>query len=418
MGKIIYRLGIFLLQSFLKLHALFNEKSKLAVEGRKNLFPALKSTFKDIKRPVVWFHCASLGEFEQGRPLMETFKQQFPDYFILLTFFSPSGYEVKKDYEYADYVTYMPFDTLSNAKQFVQISRPIIAFFIKYEFWYFHLKALSVADCFIYSTSAIFRSEQIFFKAYGRFYRNLLKEIDYFFVQNKYSKALLKGININNASVTGDTRFDRVNAIVSSIRVKEPFLSFSQNHLVLVGGSTWEPDIKTIAPFLQQNKEWKAIIAPHNINEQSIKLHEEYLRIPSIRYSQISSKIPDEIRVVIMDNMGMLSQLYQYGKLAFIGGAFGTGLHNTLEAACFGLPIFFGNKNYQKFQEAMQLLEIGAARLVNSPEDFKDQLNSILKNDELAGMSEKADKFVKSNLGATQKIMGFITPIVHQIGKK
>ncbi len=418
MGKIFYRLGIYLLQVFLKIHALFNEKSKQAVQGRKNLFPSLQNRLKNSEQPLVWFHCASLGEFEQGRPLIESFKKQFPDYFILLTFFSPSGYENKKDYEYADYITYMPFDTSTNAKRFVEITQPKIAFFVKYEFWYFHLKALSDAQCFTYSTSAIFRSEQIFFKPYGGFYRKILKEIDYFFVQNEHSKALLKGININNVTITGDTRFDRVNAIVNTIAPQEPFTSFAKSAPLLIGGSTWEPDIKTIAPFLQENKDWKAIIAPHNINEQSIQLHEEHLNIETIRFSQISGRIPDHIRVVIMDNMGMLSQLYQYGDLAFIGGAFGTGLHNTLEAACFGLPIFFGNKNYQKFNEAIQLLEIGAARLVNNSEDFKDQLKKILTNDELSVMSEKADKFVQSNLGATQKIMESISPIIYQIAKQ
>ncbi len=418
MGKILYQLGIFLMQTFLKGHALFNEKSKLAIAGRKEIFPALQNALQDNTRPVIWFHCASLGEFEQGRPLIEAFKEQFPQYFVLITFFSPSGYEVKKYYEHADYISYMPFDTSNNAKKFVEISQPKMAFFVKYEFWYFHLKALTDAQCFTYSTSSIFRSEQIFFKVYGSFYRNLLKEIDYFFVQNANSKALLKGININNVTVTGDTRFDRVNAIAKKVTQQEPFVSFTENSPVLIGGSTWEPDIKAIAPFLQQNKEWKAIIAPHNINEQSIKLHEEHLGIRTIRYSQVSGEIPENIRVIIMDNMGMLSQLYQYGDLAFIGGAFGTGLHNTLEAACFGLPLFFGNKNYQKFQEAMQLLEIGAARLVESPADFNDQLNTIIKDDELSVMSEKADKFVKGNLGATQKIMENIIPIIHQIEKQ
>ncbi len=418
MGKILYQLGIFLMQAFLKGHALFNEKSKLAIAGRKELFPALQNALQDNTSPVIWFHCASLGEFEQGRPLIEAFKEQFPQYFVLITFFSPSGYEIKKNYEHADYITYMPFDTPNNAKKFVEISQPKMAFFVKYEFWYYHLKALSEAECFTYSTSAIFRSDQVFFKLYGSFYRKLLKEIDYFFVQNEHSKALLKGININNVSVSGDTRFDRVNAIVNSITPKEPFISFTKNTKVLIGGSTWEPDIKAIAPFLQQNKKWKAIIAPHNINEQNIKLHEEHLGIRTIRYSQISGEIPENIQVIIMDNMGMLSQLYQYGDLAFIGGAFGTGLHNTLEAACFGLPLFFGNKNYQKFQEAMQLLEIGAAKLVGSAADFNNELSEILQNNKLSDMSEKADKFVKGNLGATQKIMENIIPIIHQIEKQ
>ncbi|GAA5024205.1 3-deoxy-D-manno-octulosonic acid transferase [Marivirga lumbricoides] len=417
MGKQLYQFGIFLLKVLLKIHSTFNSKSRLAVEGRKILFPELKLKMEVNTKNVVWFHCASLGEFEQGRPLIEKFKATFPDYFILLTFFSPSGYEVKKNYEHADYVTYMPLDTIKNAEKFVTMTQPKMAFFIKYEFWYNHLKALSEINCFTYSVSAIFRSNQVFFKFYGSFYRSLLKEIDHFFVQNKSSAALLKGISINNLTITGDTRFDRVIKITTTVKPESPFKEFAADHNLIIGGSTWEPDIEAIAPFLQQHQDWKAIIAPHDISESNLKLHEKHLKVSSLRYSQLKSEIPDSTQVIIIDNVGMLSRLYQYGKVAFIGGSFGAGLHNTLEAACFGLPIFFGNKNYTKFQEANQLIALGAAIAVNRGEDFKNKLEEILKDHKLKEMSVKAEKFVNSNLGATDKIMEHVTPLIHQMEK-
>lgn len=417
MGKQLYQFGIFLLRYFLEIHARFNSKSKLAVEGRKNLFPALQQKMKANTRKVVWFHCASLGEFEQGRPLIEKFKSHFPDYFILLTFFSPSGYEVKKNYAHADYVTYMPLDTAKNAREFVALTQPKMAFFIKYEFWYNHLKALSEINCFTYSISAIFRSNQVFFKYYGSFYRSLLKEIDHFFLQNKSAAALLKGISINNVTITGDTRFDRVIEIVKTVKPESPFKEFTSNENLIIGGSTWEPDIEAIAPFLQRHPDWKAIIAPHDVSEQNLKLHEKHLKIKSVRFSQIINEIPEDINVILIDNIGMLSRLYQYGKVAFIGGSFGAGLHNTLEAACFGLPLFFGNKNYTKFQEANQLIEVGAAKAINKGDDFNNQLEQILQENKLEEMSDKARKFVNANLGATDKIMEHIAPLIHQMEK-
>ncbi len=322
MGEFFYRLGISLLGIGVKLHSLINVKSKKFVEGRKDLFPQLEERIKSVEQPVVWFHCASLGEFEQGRPLIEAFKQEHLNFFILLTFFSPSGYEVRKNYELADYICYMPLDTSHNAERFVEITQPKLAFFVKYEFWHYHLKALSEADCWVYSVSAIFRSNQRFFKFHGGFYRKILKQFDHIFVQNKTVAALLKGINLHNVSVSGDTRFDRVKSITDSVKPQEMFAEFSKEQPVLIGGSTWEPDIKIIAPFLQQNPEWKAIIAPHDISEANLKLHEEVLKIPTSRFSEIKSVAKAETRVILIDNIGMLSSLYHYGKIAFIGGAF------------------------------------------------------------------------------------------------
>lgn len=413
MGEFFYRLGISLLGIGVKIHALINAKSKKFVEGRRNMFPQLEEKFKSVDQPVVWFHCASLGEFEQGRPVMEAFKKEHPDFFILLTFFSPSGYEVRKNYEMADYIGYMPLDTAENAKRFVEITNPKMAFFVKYEFWHYHLKALSEADCWVYSISAIFRSNQRFFRFYGGFHRNILKQFDHIFVQNKTVASLLKGINLHNVSVSGDTRFDRVKSITNSVKPQEMFAEFSQDQLVLIGGSTWEPDVKVFAPFLQQNSEWKAIIAPHDISESNLKLHEEVLKIPTSRFSEIKSVAKAETRVILIDNIGMLSSLYQYGEIAFIGGAYGDGLHNTLEAACFGLPVFFGNKKYRKFQEALDLLDHKAAFKVANAQEFLSIMNS--DDFKIEESSQKALEYVSQNIGATKQIMKHIAPIIHKM---
>ncbi len=413
MGEFFYRLGISLLGVGVKIHALINAKSKKFVKGRKDLFPQLEEKFKSVDQPVVWFHCASLGEFEQGRPLIEAFKQEYPDFFILLTFFSPSGYEVRKNYELADYTCYMPLDTSHNADQFVKITQPKLAFFVKYEFWHYHLKALSEADCWVYSVSAIFRSNQRFFKFHGGFYRKILKQFDHIFVQNKTVAALLKGIHIHNVSVSGDTRFDRVKSITDSVKPQEMFAEFSKDQPVLIGGSTWEQDIKVIAPFLQQNTEWKAIIAPHDISEANLKLHEEVLKIPTSRFSKIDSEATTKTRVILIDNIGMLSSLYQYGKIAFIGGAYGDGLHNTLEAACFGLPVFFGNKNYRKFQEALDLLDAKAAFKVANAQEFLSIMNS--DDFKIEESSQRALDYVNQNIGAKDKIMKHIAPIIQKM---
>jgi len=413
MGEFFYRLGISFLSIGVRFHALINAKSRKFVEGRKDLFLQLEQKFKYVDQAVVWFHCASLGEFEQGRPVIEAFKREHPDFFILLTFFSPSGYEVRKNYELADYICYMPVDTHENAERFVKITKPKLAFFVKYEFWHYHLKALSETDCWVYSIAAIFRSSQRFFKSYGGFHRNILKHFDHIFVQNKKVASLLKGIHIHNVSVSGDTRFDRVKSITDSVKPKEIFVEFTKGKSILIGGSTWEPDIKVIAPFLQQNPGWKAIIAPHDISENNLRMHEEILKISSERFSKMESEAAEETRVILIDNIGMLSSLYQYGDMAFIGGAFGDGLHNTLEAACFGLPVFFGNKNYRKFQEALDLISEGGAFKVANAQEFLSIMSSEDFN--MNEASENALDYVNKNLGATDQIMKHIAPIIQKM---
>jgi len=414
MTALLYRLGIGLMRMFLSIHALFNQKSALAVSGRKNLFTNLEEALKNNNKTVVWFHCASLGEFEQGRPLIEYFSAHH-DFFILLTFFSPSGFEVRKNYEQADYVTYMPFDTQSNASRFVAIVQPKFAFFIKYEFWYYHLKALENANCWTYSVATILRSDQTYFKWYGVFNRKILKKIDHFFVQNSTTAALLKSININNIKVSGDTRFDRVLSIAGKAEEVEVCKDFCRHNKVLIGGSTWEADVQVIAPFLQANKDWKALIAPHDISEANLKTHENILNLKTERFSNIHTKAATETQVIIIDNIGMLTSLYHYGTVAFIGGAFGAGLHNTLEAACFGLPIFFGDKHYQKFQEANELLEIKAAQTVSNAAAFNQKLSADIDHLLLHARGEESKNYVLKNAGAIDKIIQHIEPIITKL---
>ncbi|WNB17534.1 3-deoxy-D-manno-octulosonic acid transferase [Marivirga arenosa] len=413
MGELFYRFGISLLGIGVKIHSLFNTKSKKFVEGRRNLFEQLENRFSQVNQNVVWFHCASLGEFEQARPIIEAFKQQYPDYFILLTFFSPSGYEVRKNYEGADYVNYMPLDTASNAKLFVEITKPKIAFFIKYEFWHYHLKALSNSDCWVYSISAIFRANQRFFKFYGGFHRKILHHFDHIFVQNKKVESLLKGINLHNVTISGDTRFDRVYSISQNVKSIKLFDDFARNEKVLIGGSTWEEDIKVMAPFLKEYPDWKAIIAPHDISEKNLKLHEQLIGGSSERFTKIDGVIKTETKVIIIDNIGLLSSLYQYGTIAFIGGAYGDGLHNTLEAACFRMPIFFGDQNYMKFQEAVDLIRLKAAYPLKDSQEFISIFNSA--DFDLEKASNSALKYVDENIGATQIILNHIAPIIDKL---
>jgi 3-deoxy-D-manno-octulosonic-acid transferase len=341
-------------------------------------------------RPVVWFHAASLGEFEQGRPVMEAFKQKFPDHFILLTFFSPSGYEIRKNYAGADYVCYMPLDTAANARDFVEIIKPEITFFIKYEFWYNHLAELKRNGSYILSFSTIFRPDQIFFKSYGGFYRKMLGYFDHLFVQNEESMKLLNKISISNCSLAGDTRFDRVNSIALSTRELPEIAAFLQNSPCLVAGSVWEEDMAVLIPALNQVAlPLKAIIAPHEIKMEQMENWRRLLKGSTMLYSEYKKAFDNNQKIqpfdyLIIDNIGMLSSLYRYSSIAYIGGSFGSGLHNILEAATFGVPVLFGNKKFQRFQEALDLVEEGSAKPVADTVELKHYLNEWIINPERA----------------------------------
>lgn len=398
----------------MKLAALFSPKIKLGVEGREGLIEKLKVVLPGLigTRPVVWFHAASLGEFEQGRPVMEEFRKEFPDYFILLTFFSPSGYEIRKNYTGADYVCYMPLDTVMNAKDFVEIVKPEITFFIKYEFWYNHLAALKQSGSHILSFSTIFRPDQVFFKSYGSFYRKLLHYFDHLFVQNEESLKLMHQINISACSLAGDTRFDRVKSIALGVRQLPEIEAFLENSPCLVAGSVWEADMVELIPALNQLEQpLKAIIAPHEIEKNQMESWRKSLNGKSMLYSDYKNlyDVSAEIQpfdYLIIDNIGMLSSLYRYSTIAYIGGSFGSGLHNILEAATFGVPILFGNKKYQKFQEALDLIEKGSAKAVAGTNEIKSYLTEWLsESSKRKDLGEISAKYVASQTGATELIM-------------
>jgi len=387
---------------------LFNAKARVFNEGRTLVFERLKSQLTTNAAPIIWVHCASLGEFEQGRPVIEKLKQEFPRYKIFLTFFSPSGYEVRKNYAQADYIFYLPWDTKRNASQFVSIVRPSLAIFIKYEFWYHYSTQLKKRQIPLLSVSSIFREQQLFFKSYGGFYRKILFNFTHFFVQNDESVKLLKKLGLKNYTKAGDTRFDRVNELVnngSGVPIAE---QFKANDKVMVIGSCWPEDLDVIIPFINENyHHLKFIIAPHEISESFISNLEQSLNAEKIRYSQAAHGKPEDAHVLIVDNVGMLSRLYRYGEFAYIGGAFGKGLHNILEAACYGIPIFFGNQSYQKFQEAIDLINRGGAFDVADYRDFKTKYEAVNVPQNFLLACEVTRQYVEENLGATEKVMQY-----------
>ena len=365
---------------------------------------------------TAWFHCASLGEFEQGRPVLEKFRETFPDYKIVLTFFSPSGYEIRKNYEGADFICYLPFDTPSNSREFIEKINPSIAFFVKYEFWYNYFRILHEKQIPIISFSTIFIPNQVFFKWYGGFYRNILKYINHIFVQNLSSLQLMQNIGIQNATVGGDTRFDRVKQIADARKSLPIIEQFKDGKPLLIIGSCWQEDFAVIAPFLNNfTKDLKVIIAPHEIHEKEIESWRTELKASSVRYSELSmntfftntqSLIPNTL---FINNIGMLSSLYQYADFAWIGGSYGKGLHNILEAATFGLPIFFGDKNYKKFQEAVDLEQLTGAKAIRDTEEFKLEFEKLYDNIEVRKQkSDISRKYVEENLGGTDKIIEYV----------
>jgi len=408
MAKIWYNLGLWFYNLMISLASPFNRKAKLMVTGRACSFTNLNGAFSETQSPVAWFHCASLGEFEQARPLIEAMKETFPHYKVLLTFFSPSGYEIRKNYPLADHVCYLPADTAKNAQRFVSRVKPSIALFAKYEFWYHYTKVLDEQEIPLISFSTIFRKSHPFFKKGAGFYRDILKRFDHFFVQDPHSQKMLQNIGIDHADVTGDTRFDRVHAIYQQRKAIPQVEAFVQGHLVFVIGSSWPADIEVMCETLNSfGLPIKVIVAPHEINEQQMALVEEKLSaLPSVRFSQWEQQgDATKHRLLLIDNMGMLASLYNYADVAYVGGGFGKGLHNTLEAATYGIPIIIGKK-FSKFREAVELTAKGGAFSVNNGEEF-DQVFCKLFTDETfrkhAGRS--SGEYVQQNLGATHKII-------------
>ena len=410
MSEVIYQSAISTVASLMRVAALFNQKIRLGVAGREGLLEELESGFqKRVNgRSVVWFHAASLGEFEQGRPVIEAYKAQFPDHFILLTFFSPSGYEVRKNYGGADHICYLPWDTASNARRFVKIVQPKIAFFIKYEFWHNYLVELKKNKTRIVSFSTIFRPDQVFFKKGGGFFKKMLFCFDHIFVQNQQSLSLLHGIGLQRCSLAGDTRFDRVSAIAQNAKDLPEVAGFRDEKLCLIVGSAWAADMQVLIPVFNHFKGlMKAIIAPHEIHREEIADWAKSLEGKTLLYSGLSGEIPaGEYDYLVIDNIGMLSSLYQYGDMAYIGGAFGSGLHNILEAATFGIPIAFGNKRYHKFQEAVDLTNKKGAVAVADKDELIAVINQWITSPDIRKAAGDVNKnYIAEGVGSTALIL-------------
>lgn len=412
--KLLYSVFIALFNITSKIAALFAPKARAFVDGRRGLLENLETSFHNNTYPVVWMHCASLGEFEQGRPILEKIREEHPGYRMLLTFFSPSGYSVQKNYEKADFVCYLPLDTAPNAKRFVSIAKPALAIFVKYEFWYHYLTELRKQEVPVISISAIFRKDQLFFKFYGGFFREMLRSFEHIFVQNDESLLLLKSIGISQCSRAGDTRFDRVSQIVKQNAEIEIAHRFKGMQKVFVVGSCWAEDMRVVSPFINAYAaQLKFIIAPHEITESFLRWIENSLEVRSIRFSQVQEITRLETyQVLIIDNVGMLSRLYRYGEFAFVGGAFGNGLHNILEAACYGIPIFFGNRNYKKYAEANELIMRGGAFEVADYTDLMSKYEMIGNPDSFLLACEVTRHYVRENLGATERIIGYCRTVL------
>lgn len=401
--NIIYNFGIQVFGLAVRLAAIKNAKASLWLKGRKGLLNQIKND--DIHGAVVWVHCASLGEFEQGRPLIEELKLKFPEKKILLTFYSPSGYEVQKKYKGADYIYYMPLDSFRNAKRFVSYIKPEMVFFIKYEFWYNYLCRLNKANVPVYFVSSIFRKEQLFFKWYGGWYRKMLKKATHFFVQTEESANLLKTIQVENSTVVGDTRFDRVAHFLENLKPVEVVESFIAGFDVIVAGSTWRAEDAMLAQYVRNNESVKVILAPHEVNNENIDRILSLFGEKAFLYSDAKNINFKEKQVMVVDCYGILSSLYQYGTIGIIGGGFGVGIHNILEAATYGMPIVFG-PNYHRFKEAIDLVDKNCAFGINNIEEFNVVINHLLRDKIVTKkISNGASMYVMENIGATQKII-------------
>ena len=404
--------------------SVFNSKAALWTNGRKQYWAILEkifntSPFNQPDRKLAWFHCASLGEFEQGRPIIEAFKKQHPEYLIFLTFYSPSGYEVRKAYAGADLILYLPLDTQRNVHKFVDLVKPDIVFYIKYEFWFNFLSYLQSKKIPTVLISAVFRTDQHFFKGYGEWPRKVLKGFTMIFVQNEYSKELLQFIGIENVEVSGDTRFDRVIAVAAKPMPIEIAQAFAENHKVMIAGSTWPADEELIFALIDQNKHnLRFIIAPHEIKPDHIDALMQKAGKKAVLFSKTNTADVKNAEILIIDSIGMLSQLYQYGSIAYVGGGFGISIHNILEAAAFGLPVFFGPNHY-KFHEAKHLLEMKGAFEVSNPEQLINKVDDLLSDDKkLAEASAISSNYIRKGHGATDLILQRINELLAQGNNK
>ncbi len=402
--KIIYNIGIVLFAGLARLAAPFNVKVRQWVAGQNKWIDKLRNKIVP-EAEYIWIHCASLGEFEQGRPVIETLKKEKHNIKIILTFFSPSGYEVRKNYRMADIICYLPVDTPRNAKRFISLVQPSTVIFVKYEFWNNYLTEVSRKKIPLYLISGIFKKDQHFFKWYGGFFRRILKKFTWLFVQDQYSYELLGTLGLKNASVAGDTRFDRVAEILKASKDIPVFENFRGTEKLFIAGSSWKKDEEIIAAYINRYPgKMKWVFVPHEINNSNIERLEHLFNVKCVRFS-CYNKDTSDARVLIIDNIGILSSAYRYAYIAEVGGGFGKGIHNILEPACWGIPVLFG-PNHKRFREAVELIRLGGACSFRKHEDFEQAIEQWL-TDEMAykKAASAAGKFVKENTGATRKIM-------------
>jgi len=412
MIHILYNIILGIASPIVSILGVFSNKVSVFNKGRKHVFEQLAAKLGSSDR-VIWFHAASLGEFEQARPLIDACRNEFKNHKILLTFFSASGYEIQKNYANVDFVSYLPIDTSTNVKKFLNIIEPELAVFIKYEFWPNYFTEMGNRKIPLISVSSIFRTNQLFFKWYGKEYRKLLLGVHHFFVQNEHSKNLLETIGVKNITVSGDTRLDRVYELLNQDNQLEKITHFVGNQLCFVAGSTWEEDYNLINDFLTSSKEIKIIIAPHEVNEKSIKALEKKIKVSFTKWSTYDLKSKVESNILIIDTIGQLTKIYSYASFAYVGGGMGnSGLHNTLEPAVYGIPIIIG-KNYKQFQEVVNLIENKGVVSVEKESDFNIISNDLINNKELRNKFGNANSnYIVSNKGATPTIIKFVKPLL------
>ncbi len=410
----LYNFFIYCYGGFIRLLSLFNTKAKFWIEGRKNIFDTLNQFKQQCNKPIVWVHCASLGEFEQGRPLIERMRSEDTQRAFIITFFSPSGYEIRKNYSGADLVCYLPLDTPRNADRFIKIVAPQMAVFVKYEYWFNYMKSLYKHSIPLYVVSAIFRPNQYFFKNYGIWFAKQLALVSHFFVQNQTSCELLNSLGYQNYTLCGDTRFDRVFEISqnkASYPLIEAFCQSNKDSKIWVIGSSWHPDELLFVSLIAKEKGIRLIIAPHEIEESHIRQIELLFPLQRVvLYTSATLETAANGDVLIIDTIGMLSQVYRHAYIAYIGGGFGAGIHNILEAAVYSIPVIFGPR-YQKFDEAVSLIAAGGAFSINNNRELLDIAQKLMNDkEEYLKVSTACSVFVKQNIGATDKIMHHILP--------
>lgn len=410
MMRWLYHTGIFCYGFGIWIAGFFNQKARQWVKGRKNIFREIQQSIEKsadkLCNGTVWFHCASLGEFEQGRPVIEGFRTRYPDYRIFLTFFSPSGYEIRKHYPGADLIFYLPLDTPGNAQKLINLIQPKLVFFIKYEYWFNYLNKLHQKAIPVFIASAVFRPEQHFFSWYGGWFRHQLRQLSWIFLQNSESKQLLESIGIKCFTITGDTRFDRVIEVSRQPKAFPAVKKFCGKASVIIGGSTWPEDEALLISMIRKRKRnVKFIIAPHEVHAERLRSLIDHLGQPVIRFSELTISNANSARILILDTIGILANVYQYGYLALIGGGFGAGIHNILEAAAFGNPVFFG-PNFTRFNEAKELMEYGGAFCVTTQDEFTTLVLDFLKDPERRErLSASCRNYIESRQGATQRIL-------------